>query len=230
MHVIPSGPRPARQRRRASRAGIRRPAWGACLRAAAPAAAPRPRRRRRLAPRPERSGRPCSVRQRRAQNPDALALAFAVGQVEPGAGNGRQPAHMVVDLACGPRESRCPFRPCRSWRHRWRPRPVAARSPMRPAPAGPARAPSGRRRVPPADRGVRRRSCPARWTGVRARQTGPVSSPSSIRITVAAVSVSPAMMARWIGAAPRQRGRADACRFRQPSRGASRTGFGRIRP
>ena len=37
-----------------------------------------------------------------------------------------------------------------------------------------------------------------------------------MRITVAAVSVSPAMMARWMGAAPRQRGRADACRFRQP--------------
>ncbi len=36
--------------------------------------------------------------------------------------------------------------------------------------------------------------------------TGPVSSPSSIFITMTAVSVSPAMMARWMGAAPRQRG------------------------
>ena len=58
----------------------------------------------------------------------------------------------------------------------------------------------------------------------------PVSSPSSIFITVTPVSASPAMMARWIGAAPRQRGSSDACRLKQPSRGASRIGFGRINP
>jgi hypothetical protein len=46
--------------------------------------------------------------------------------------------------------------------------------------------------------------------------TGPVSSPSSIRITMTPVSASPAMMARWIGAAPRQRGNSEACRLRQP--------------
>ena len=63
-----------------------------------------------------------------------------------------------------------------------------------------------------------------------ARQTGPVSSPSSMRMTVAAVSVSPAMMARWMGAAPRQRGSAEACRLRQPWRGAASTGLGRISP
>ena len=62
------------------------------------------------------------------------------------------------------------------------------------------------------------------------RQIGPVSRPASMRITVAAVSVSPAMMARWIGAAPRQRGSAEACRLRQPCRGASSTGLGRISP
>ena len=46
---------------------------------------------------------------------------------------------------------------------------------------------------------------------------GPVSRPSSIFITMTAVSVSPAMMARLIGAAPRQRGSAEACRLKQPS-------------
>jgi len=58
----------------------------------------------------------------------------------------------------------------------------------------------------------------------------PVSSPSSIFITVAPDSSSPAMIARLIGAAPRQRGSSDACRLKQPSRGASRMSFGRIRP
>jgi hypothetical protein len=58
----------------------------------------------------------------------------------------------------------------------------------------------------------------------------PVSRPSSIFITVTPVSASPAMTARLIGAAPRQRGSSDACRLKQPSRGASRMGFGRIKP
>ena len=49
-----------------------------------------------------------------------------------------------------------------------------------------------------------------------------------MRMTMAAVAVSPAMIARWIGAAPRQRGKAEACRLRQPWRGASRTGLGRM--
>ena len=47
--------------------------------------------------------------------------------------------------------------------------------------------------------------------------TGPVSRPSSILITMTPVSASPAMMARWIGAAPRQRGSSEACRLKQPS-------------
>ena len=34
-----------------------------------------------------------------------------------------------------------------------------------------------------------------------------------MRMTEAAVTVSPAMIARWIGAAPRQRGSRDACRL-----------------
>ena len=58
----------------------------------------------------------------------------------------------------------------------------------------------------------------------------PVSRPSSIFITVTPVSASPAMMARLIGAAPRQRGSSEACRLKQPSGGASRIGLGRIRP
>ena len=58
----------------------------------------------------------------------------------------------------------------------------------------------------------------------------PVSSPSSIFMMVTPLSVSPAMMARWIGAAPRQRGNSEACTLKQPSRGASRIGFGRISP
>ena len=33
------------------------------------------------------------------------------------------------------------------------------------------------------------------------------------------------MMARWMGAAPRQRGSAEACRLRQPWRGAASTGW-----
>ena len=40
-----------------------------------------------------------------------------------------------------------------------------------------------------------------------------------MRITATPVSVSPAMTARWIGAAPRQRGRREAWRLRQPSGG-----------
>ncbi len=51
-----------------------------------------------------------------------------------------------------------------------------------------------------------------------------------MRITITAVAASPAMIARLIGAAPRQRGNAEACRLKQPSRGASRMVLGRIRP
>ena len=45
----------------------------------------------------------------------------------------------------------------------------------------------------------------------------PVSSPSSIFMMVTPLSASPAMMARLIGAAPRQRGSSEACRLKQPS-------------
>ena len=51
-----------------------------------------------------------------------------------------------------------------------------------------------------------------------------------MRITSTPVCESPAMIARWIGAAPRQRGSKEACKFKHPSLGASRIGIGSIRP
>jgi hypothetical protein len=44
------------------------------------------------------------------------------------------------------------------------------------------------------------------------------------------VWVSPASIARWMGAAPRQRGSSDAWMFRQPCAGSASTAGGRIRP
>jgi hypothetical protein len=51
-----------------------------------------------------------------------------------------------------------------------------------------------------------------------------------MRMMVTPEMRSPARMARWIGAAPRQRGSSEAWMLRQPLRGASRMGFGRISP
>ena len=64
----------------------------------------------------------------------------------------------------------------------------------------------------------------------RCNKTGPVSKPASICIMHTPVSVSPAMMARWIGAAPRQRGNRLAWILRHPRVGASSTALGRIKP
>ena len=59
--------------------------------------------------------------------------------------------------------------------------------------------------------------------GVRsASSIGPVSRPSSMRMVVTPVSASPARIARWIGAAPRQRGSSEPWMLMQPSTGASR--------
>ena len=55
----------------------------------------------------------------------------------------------------------------------------------------------------------------------RSSPTGPVSSPASICMMPTPVSASPASMARWMGAAPRQRGSSEAWMFRQPNRGRS---------
>ena len=60
--------------------------------------------------------------------------------------------------------------------------------------------------------------------------TGPVSMPSSICIRHTPVRSSPWTIAHWIGPAPRQRGRIEACTLTQPVRGESSTARGRIRP
>ena len=59
---------------------------------------------------------------------------------------------------------------------------------------------------------------------------GPVSRPRSICMMVIPVRLSPARIARWIGAAPRQRGSSEAWTLRQPWSGAARIGSGRISP
>ena len=58
----------------------------------------------------------------------------------------------------------------------------------------------------------------------------PVSSPASICMMVMPVCASPASTARWIGAAPRQRGNNEPWMFRQPRRGSASVQGGRIRP
>ncbi len=70
------------------------------------------------------------------------------------------------------------------------------------------------------------RAIPPQWrAGLSARfcmsRVGPVSSPATIRMIVTPVSISPARMARSIGAAPRQRGNSEAWTLKQPSRGAA---------
>ncbi|CSI85472.1 Uncharacterised protein [Vibrio cholerae] len=47
---------------------------------------------------------------------------------------------------------------------------------------------------------------------------------------VTPVSLSPAQMERWIGAAPRQRGRIEPCTLIQPSLGVSKTTLGSSKP
>ncbi len=51
-----------------------------------------------------------------------------------------------------------------------------------------------------------------------------------MRMTWTPVTRSPAITARWIGAAPRQRGNSEPCRLKQPRRGASSTSRVRIWP
>ncbi len=62
-----------------------------------------------------------------------------------------------------------------------------------------------------------------RMVSVAVPSTGPVSMPSSSRNVVAPVTSSPAMMACCTGAAPRQAGRTEKCRFTHPRRGTART-------
>ncbi len=58
----------------------------------------------------------------------------------------------------------------------------------------------------------------------------PVSMPSSISIVVMPVSVSPLMIAHWIGPAPRYFGSREPWTFMQPLGGSTRIAGGRIRP
>ena len=59
---------------------------------------------------------------------------------------------------------------------------------------------------------------------------GPVSMPGSMRMIVIPVVSSPFKIAAWIGAAPRQRGRSEACTLMQPYWGFSSTAGRRICP
>ena len=77
----------------------------------------------------------------------------------------------------------------------------------------------------------------SRWPAVSTAPIGwvscpkmsPASSSGTSWKTLAPVRSSPAMIARWTGAAPRQRGSSEKCRFIQPSRGAESSGS-RTRP
>jgi hypothetical protein len=62
------------------------------------------------------------------------------------------------------------------------------------------------------------------------QQQGPVSSPVSMIIAEMPVSLSPAWIARWIGAAPRHRGNKDAWPFKQPNRGMAKIVAGNNSP
>ena len=62
------------------------------------------------------------------------------------------------------------------------------------------------------------------------RQTGPSSRLSVTRMMATPASASPAMIARLIGAAPRQRGSKDAWILKTPRRVPFRTARGRISP
>ena len=87
-----------------------------------------------------------------------------------------------------------------------------------------SRAPSARKLVAQAGRGRLRSDRHA----LAAAASGRYRAPSSICMMVMPVSRSPARIARWIGAAPRQRGSSEAWTLRQPKRGASRTACGRM--
>ena len=65
---------------------------------------------------------------------------------------------------------------------------------------------------------------------LRQAATGPVSSPSSMRMMHTPVSVSPRITDHWMGAAPRYRGSNDPCTFQGPSRGIASSAGGRMRP
>ena len=77
--------------------------------------------------------------------------------------------------------------------------------------------------------GIARRRPRAIASGCR-ESSGPVSSPASICMIVIPVSRSPASSARWIGAAPRQRGSSEAWMLSAPCGATSSARGGRINP
>ena len=211
-HRLSRAPCPAQRRAAQEFLGLHRPAR---RRAAARGGAPRPRRRR---PSADRRA-PCRARRRprRRVERSTLTRAGLAGQLEPGAGKRRQAADLVVHLPARLAPSRCASRPCRSCRvgdavlrlRRELQRAALERAERAHHQVGAERA--------PARRAVRRPSCRAPIGDALGQRDGPVSRPSSICMTMTPVSASPAMIARWIGAAPRQRGSSEACTLKQPS-------------
>ena len=137
--------------------------------------------------------------------------------LEPGAGSRRQAADVVVHLARRPREVDARLALVDLGGVGDARRPAAACRRARRAPGRPARAPSA-----PAPR-CASTSCssPAVMSGADRHALREADGPGVEPLVHAHDAsppsrVSPAMMARWIGAAPRQRGRAEACRLRQP--------------
>ena len=191
-------------RRRAAisgaRAGTRRTPCAARLRAAPRGA----RARRRVASRRERALQTitrAARRRRRARRCAARARGRGSralarrGQVELAV---RRPDLLGVRGAV----SGCGRTPARAARRR-----SAARRSRRTVRTPCRRRPRARARMPPARRSVRRRA------------------PSVVRWIVTPVCVSPAMIARSIGAAPRQRGRSDGCTLSQSARSSSTSGM-----
>ena len=208
---------------------IRRPPAGCSSASAQRAVAARDRRchrRRPRAPFPERA--PCGAlvagcaRQTFTRSPDQSVAA-------PGVGIER--AHLAIDGRCGRAPIDLGFalldlrrvrRAGRRLRHRCaeRPRgePAQTATTSADAPASASLCSS----VPAVSRAA---------MGTRTTSSiGPVSSPASICISVMPVSASPASSARWIGAAPRQRGSSEACTLMHPCRGQARIAGGRMRP
>ena len=151
---------------------------------------------------------------------DPLAIRF-----EPGAGGGGEGAHLPLDLLGGlapvdPRLGLVDLRGIGDAVFGLRDRRRSGSQAIRAAPPRPISASSSV-------------TCPAFLPSMlssRLSSIGPVSSPSSIRMMVTPVTSSPARIARWIGAAPRQRGSSEAWTLMQPALGASRIGLGRISP
>ena len=57
-----------------------------------------------------------------------------------------------------------------------------------------------------------------------------MSTPWPMRMIETPVSASPARIERWMGAAPRQRGRSEACTFTHPAGAIVSTSSGRMQP